>query len=317
VAMTRARQGLFFSWGEDYGGMRKKKPSRFLTEINLISDQKDKQVVNNSLVVKDKKKEKNNVEYKMPVSFSFSQIAAFKNCPKQYYYNFILKIPVRGKAQFSFGKSMHGSLQRIMELVLTKQKNNKEKNKLGALINEKEVGEIYKASWIGDWYKDKKEKEEYYKKGKDILRDFYDKHKERSPKVIFIEKGFKFKVAAGEIYSFKGVIDRIDDIGDGYKIVDYKTGKPKEKLTFDEKKQLLIYQLAAGDLFDKPIKKLSFYYLDNNSEIEFLGTNKELEKVESFLGNTIEKIKEGNFIAKPGILCKYCDFNTICEDRQK
>jgi len=317
VAMTRARLGLFFSWGEDYGGVRKKKPSRFLTEINLVVSQGEKKGGKNNLEVKDKKKEEVSVEYKMPASFSFSQIAAFQNCPKQYYYNFILKIPVKGKAQFSFGKSMHGSLQRIMELVLTKQKDKKREVKFGELINVKEIEEIYKASWIGDWYKDKEEKEKYYKKGKDILKDFHDKHEEYPPEVIFIEKGFKFKVAADEVYSFKGVIDRIDDMGDGYKIVDYKTGKPKEKLTFNEKKQLLIYQLAAGDLFDKPIKKLSFYYLDNNSEVEFLGTDKELEKVDNFLGDTIGEIKKGEFIAKPGILCKYCDFNTICEDRQK
>ncbi len=326
VAMTRAKKGLFFSWGEDYGGLRKKKPSRFLTEINLVESKKEKAETKNNLVESKKEKaEDEKIEYKLPSAFSFSQIAAFQNCPKQYYYNFILKIPVKGKAQFSFGKTMHGSLQRIMELVLTKQNSSqddlfsaqKENKKFGDLINIKEIEEIYEASWIGDWYRSKKEKEEYYKKGKDILKDFYNKYKDDLLEVVFIEKGFKFKVAADEVYSFKGVIDRIDDLGDGYKIVDYKTGKPKEKLTFDEKKQLLIYQLAASDLFDKPIKKLSFYYLDNNSEIEFLGTEKELEKVESFLGNTIEEIKKGSFIAKPGMLCKYCDFNTICKDRQK
>lgn len=327
VAMTRAREGLFFSWGEDYGGVRKKKPSLFLMETGLVSGEKEKKVGNNSLKIQDKKIEPADVEYKMPAAFSFSQIAAFENCPKQYYYNFILKIPVRGKAQFSFGKSMHGSLQRIMELILSKQKNiqsdlfsgddNKNiKKKMGELISQKEVREIYEASWIPDWFDSKKERDDYYKKGMEALEDFYGKYKDDYLSVAFIEKGFKFKVAAGEVYSFKGVIDRIDDLGDGYKILDYKTGKPKDKLTFDDKKQLLIYQLAAAELFDKPIKSLSFYYLDDNSEREFLGTNKELEKVEQFLGDTIGEIKKGKFNAKPGILCKYCDFNNICEDRQ-
>jgi len=111
------------------------------------------------------------------------------------------------------------------------------------------------------------------------------------------------------------VIDRVDEFEDGFKIIDYKTGNPKEKLTLNDKKQLLIYQLAAGQIFAKPIKKLSFYYLDNNSEIEFLGTEKELEKVESQVVETIENINSGDFSAKPGRLCKYCDFNGICEKK--
>jgi len=35
VAMTRAKQGLFFSWAPDYGGTRKKKQSRFLQELGI------------------------------------------------------------------------------------------------------------------------------------------------------------------------------------------------------------------------------------------------------------------------------------------
>ncbi|MBU1778322.1 ATP-dependent helicase, partial [Patescibacteria group bacterium] len=35
VAMTRAKDHLYFSWSPDYGGVRKKKPSRFLTELDI------------------------------------------------------------------------------------------------------------------------------------------------------------------------------------------------------------------------------------------------------------------------------------------
>jgi CRISPR/Cas system-associated exonuclease Cas4 (RecB family) len=28
----------------------------------------------------------------------------------------------------------------------------------------------------------------------------------------------------------------------------------------------------------------------------------------------IEEIKKNNFIPTPGYLCKYCDYNSICED---
>ncbi len=323
VAMTRAKKGLFFSWGKDYGGMRKKKPSRFLIELDLINNEIGSQSKNDQLqAAKIEKREDQNKkqEYPLPKHFSFSQLAAYDTCPKQYYYNFILKVPVHGKAQFSFGRAMHKTFERMMETIISRSKEEQtdlfskgktERKKLGEIIELKEIIEIYKASWVDDWFEDKKSKEDYFKKGREILREFYEKYKEEILSPLYLEKGFKFKVSAD--YSFKGVIDRIDEVDGGIKIIDYKTGSPKEKLSLKDKKQLLIYQLAGADIFEKPIKSLSFYYLDNNSEVEFLGTEKELEKVEKSITETIEKINSGCFEASPGRLCDYCDFKEICE----
>ena len=38
VGITRAKKGVFFTSAEDYGGLRKKKPSRFLYELGLIEN---------------------------------------------------------------------------------------------------------------------------------------------------------------------------------------------------------------------------------------------------------------------------------------
>jgi RecB family exonuclease len=113
------------------------------------------------------------------------------------------------------------------------------------------------------------------------------------------------------------MIDRIDLVADNkIKIIDYKTGNPKEKLTFEEKEQLLIYQLAAEEVFKEQVGSLAFYYLENNQEIEFLGTPDELDKVRGKIVETIEEIKKGDFTATPSPLCKYCDFFDICEFRK-
>ena len=134
---------------------------------------------------------------------------------------------------------------------------------------------------------------------------------------MMTEKGFNIKIAAaGELYTVRGVIDRIDDIGGKIKIVDYKTGQPKEKLSFEEKEQLLIYQIAAGDLFRQKVDSLVFYYLNNNSEAEFLGTEEELVKVKEKIIGTIREIKKGEFPPRPSQLCKWCNFFGICEFRQ-
>ncbi len=322
VAMTRAKKGLFFSWGRDYGGSRKKKPSRFLADLGLVSKEEFNGKKDNFLEKNIKKsfEKTQKIKYSLPAYFSFSQVAAYEKCPKQYYYQFILKIPVQGKAPLVFGKSLHKTLERIMEAVMAQNKHQQsqlfssfpERKKFKELISLEEVLEIYKASWIDDWFLDKKEKEDYYKKGKEILKNFYKKHAEISLAPFYLEKEFKFKISP--LFSFKGRIDRIDKISEGFKIIDYKTGAPKKKLDFNEKRQLLIYQLAGKEILDAPIKSLSFYYLDNNSEIEFLGSEKELEKTKESVENILEKIKTGDFVSQPGRVCQWCDFRDICKD---
>jgi len=337
VAMTRAKDGLYFSWAKDYGGARKKKPSRFLIECGLIKDEEKEKAINKDsdekngidpLIYQARTETKDKeLSYQAPSYFSYTQLAAFSNCPYQYRLAHILRIPRRGKAQFSFGKTMHTTLQKIFELANEKkglgQSNlfgteadqDKPVSKINISIDE--IINIYKSCWLDDWYDSKEQKEKHQKLGKKILKRFYEKYRDNWPQAIFLEKGFNIKVEANkQTYTVKGKIDRIDKVGDKIKIIDYKTGSPKEKLDFADKEQLLIYQLAIQDLFKYEVAALSFYYLKNNLEVEFLGTEKELEKVKKKIILTIGEINKGEFPPRPSMLCKYCDFFDICQFRK-
>jgi CRISPR/Cas system-associated exonuclease Cas4 (RecB family) len=100
------------------------------------------------------------------------------------------------------------------------------------------------------------------------------------------------------------------------KIVDYKTGRPKEKLEFNEKAQLLIYQQAVKEVFHQEVGALCYRYLNDNSEIEFLGKEKDFAKLDEKISATIRAIRLGEFPATPGQQCKFCDYSGICEFRK-
>ncbi len=359
VAMTRAKEGLYFSWAPDYGGVRKKRPSRFLNDISLVafSTERDIKITNNQSPIirqfsitnhqSSNKSEIENLKSKIPsfqtpTYFSYTQLAAFSNCPYQYRFAHILKIPVKGNAVFSFGKTMHATLQKVFEMAKEKEglgqsdlfgnapplkggtgglktfKNPPNPPLQGGLkVDFEEILKLYEQSWIDDWYENKKQKEEYRKKGREILKIFYEKYKDNWPANLMTEKGFNIKVKSdGAWYTVRGVIDRIDNINGKIKIIDYKTGSSKDKLTFAEKEQLLIYQIAAKDLFREEVESLSFYYLNNNSAVEFLGTEEELNKVKEKIIKTVEEIKKGEFPPRPSELCKWCNFFDICEFRK-
>ena len=117
-------------------------------------------------------------------------------------------------------------------------------------------------------------------------------------------------------YTFKGQIDRIDEIeGDQVEIIDYKTGKVKEKLSREEKEQLLIYQIAAEEVLGLKPKKLTYYFLDEGKEVTF-DPMEEKEAFKEKLITQIEAIKRSKFEPTPGFHCRYCDYKHICEYRK-
>ncbi len=80
---------------------------------------------------------------------------------------------------------------------------------------------------------------------------------------------------------------------------------------------MLIYQLAAQKTFGWQVEKLIFYYLNNNSTVEFLASQEELKQEETKINETIEKILTTDFTATPApINCKFCDFSHICPYKQ-
>ena len=114
-----------------------------------------------------------------------------------------------------------------------------------------------------------------------------------------------------------GVIDRIDEKEGGVAIIDYKTGKSKEKLTAEDKEQLLIYQIAAEEIFKLKPKELIYEYLNDGRKMSFLGSDKEKENLKEKIEAQIAKIKQSDFEPTPGWQCGFCDFKDVCDFAQR
>jgi len=322
VAMTRAKKGLFLTSALNYGGKTNKKPSLFLKELGF---EKNSSVKPEKMEIKEQDKEPSELKINSwPFSdhFSYTQLAAFNNCPYQYKLAHILKVPVKGKASFSFGKTLHNTLNEFLTLYFTNITKNQEPlfgfNNSGpqGSVSFEDLMEVYEKNWIGEWYETKSQKQEYKKLGKEILKDFYDKFISNTPKILIVngklalELPFRLKI--GE-YTLIGKIDRVEEVPGGIKIVDYKTGAKKEKLEKDDKTQLLLYQIAMEEAFKLNPINLAYYYLETGDEISFLGQEAEKQKLKDEIIKNIEKIKQSDFKATPGFHCQFCDFKSICQ----
>ncbi|HYE59714.1 MAG TPA: ATP-dependent DNA helicase, partial [Candidatus Kapabacteria bacterium] len=311
VGITRAKERLYLTSAEGYGGVRKKKMSRFLMEVGFDEKKQEKGTATTQwktqLAPKRLESAEGGIVYELPGKFSFSQIKSYQTCPYQYKLAHILKIPTRGTASFSFGQSMHATLQefyeRIQELNQASQ-GSLFGNPAVTIIESnvkvpplEELLDMYEKKWIPDWYENKRQREEYYEKGKEILKVFYASHEGNWTIPVSLESWFKIKV--GE-YIVHGRIDRIDKLADGtLEIIDYKTGQAKEKVTGEEKDQLLIYQIAVETLPEyKSIgktSKLTFYYLNDNIRTSFIGEGDDIERLQERLKETMNSIQKGQF----------------------
>lgn len=326
VAVTRAKAGLYFTSADDYGGTRVRKLSRFLDElgyqkpegkenfiVSLFDEDRGEHIVKPSV--------SREVLALVPKQFSFTQLAAFTTCPYQYKFAHVLRVPVFGRWTFSFGKTIHNTLQKYFALWLERSAKTQTtlfnspltESKLTSLVSAQEWLELYGASWIDDWYENDKQREEYKQKGKEFLRAYLESC---SPHPLFLEQDFtlKFKEVV-----LKGRIDRIDTYEDGVEIIDYKTGTPKTDKTLKtgDREQLYLYQIAARDLLGLNPKKLTFVYLENNSSISFLGFDDELTSLQQEIVERVQKIRVSQFEPTPGWHCRFCDFADICEFRAR
>jgi DNA helicase II / ATP-dependent DNA helicase PcrA len=325
VAMTRAKKHLYFTSADNYGGARDKKLSRFLIELGYENKkEKNKLIKKQSSFLSTRETTfsgtQGKIQYELPKKFSYSQMQTYEMCPYKYRFGNILKIPTFGNHYFSFGSTIHNTLQKFLELHF-KTNLNGQTDLFGndsdkQFPSYEQLIELYRENWIDQWYLDEKQKEEYREKGKGLLKNFYTDFKQKMPKVKSLEQPFSLPL--GE-HRFAGRIDRIDEVADGVEIIDYKTGKPKgEKLTTDDRRQLLFYQIAAEDVLKLPVKKLKYYYLEDekNPEREFIGDEKSKDKLKQKFLQNISDIKNQKFDPKPSqMICKFCDYKDICEYR--
>lgn len=304
VALTRAKRGLYLTSAKDYGGKRKKKPSIFLQETQSLLESRTMPTIDPLQEHTDEEAEKHqNFELVLPSKFSYTQLAAFETCPRQYQYAHVYKIQPPGRHTLSYGKSIHATLESFYKRM-----------QQGTQLSQDEFLQLFEDSWISDWYDSKAQENKQKQKGRESLLKYYESHQEKFVPPLFVEKEFNVKM--GE-YTFKGKIDRIDPFEDGVAIVDYKTGKVKTQKDVDKDEQLSLYALAAERVLGLKPLKLSLYFLDEGVRVDTERSEEDLKKFEAKVIETIDALKESHFVPTPGRQCNFCDFLNICEAGMK
>jgi len=308
VGVTRARDRLFLSWAKNYGGVREKKPSGFIGELELKpvgekNEQKTGQlsllgfniILKPEILIPQKKIDNLPLKY-----VSYSQVETFNTCSLKYYYRYVLGLTGTPSSALTFGQTLHRTLRDFHQSDLFQKEKTLD-----------DLMKLYEHHFIGEGYESIEHKKQRFEEGKEILRQYFPKSKELLGNPIYLER--KFTIRINDVFLI-GSIDRIDQRDDKtFEIIDYKTGEGKTKQReIENDAQLTIYAIAAKETIGINPDLLSLYFLERNVKVSTRRTEEQLKEKKEEIIKTVEEIQKSDFPGKSGHWCEWCEFKRIC-----
>jgi RecB family exonuclease len=181
----------------------------------------------------------------------------------------------------------------------------------GLRLSFEEVVTIFRREWTSAGFEDRHQEELYLNDGIEQLRAFHASALETPAHVTAQEKRFTIKCENG--IELIGRMDQINRVAPGeVEIIDYKTGKPKSETQAQKDLQLSVYALAAREVLDVKPVRLIYYNLQDNTCVFAAREEKQLQELHGTIQEVAFDIRAREFPARPGFICKYCEYRFLC-----
>jgi RecB family exonuclease len=217
------------------------------------------------------------------MKLSFTALRTFRDCSFRHHLRYNKGLPTRPRPLARISRALHGSLFKFHRAI-----KEQESPTLDTLLD------FYKGYYQNPT---RPLTDAQYVEGRKILTRYYDSRHGQFPTPYLLEEKFSLHVGP---YVLNGRFDRVDEVGEGYEIIDYKLGG-KNPLPPDPL-QLDIYQLALYEQAGKEATALSFYYLRANKKMALVARR---------------IIKEQAFQPHEGVWCTTCDYAEFCPAKKK
>lgn len=306
VAITRARDRLSITGRPGRG--REKTPSGYLRP--LLLDPKLRQVLaqreaGNAPAARPPLEMSPVLSWMvMPASFkgrelplSANAVQNYATCPMKFKLQHDWNIPGDAAAALQYGNAIHTVLRRYYDPAAH------------AGLNLENIVQAFEAEFSKAVVDDPMQRKMYQEQGAKQLQALIESRPKNSVEVLAAEHKFTFKLDGLEIV---GRIDRMDRLDDNaVRVVDYKTGSPKDQRFADESLQLSIYAMGVSRMGYSP-RELVIANLQDATEVVTFRTQKQLETAQRKIEEAAEGIARGEFDPDPGPHCVWCEFRKLC-----
>jgi DNA helicase-2/ATP-dependent DNA helicase PcrA len=300
VAMTRARVRLYLSYATHYEGGRRWRESRFFDEVRKAG----RHVFIERVIAG---------QPQMPaapppnghfidVQLSYSAIAAYRDCPRQYRYRYVERLPAPQSAEAVNGVILHEVLRRAGEL-----------RKQGEVVTSRRLRAIHDAVWTATSFPDARRAPAFKRNGAQEL-EAYRARGGFDAVPAYVEHAFDVAVQSNGLgWKLRGVIDRVDPAGDGWKIIDFKSGRPVTRRKRDL--QVALYAVAAKSALDLNNVELEVVYLASGESVVVEKVTELMREAEAEGAEVAAGIRAGRFEPRPERRrCRLCPYRLACTD---
>lgn len=234
VAATRASDHLTLSRAEHYGaGSRKAPPSQFLEPMETaLGAQLMRTEAAQALTVTTSAAATGDWRHHVPESLTFGQIDTYGNCPRQYAYRYVFRLPERPSREKAFGDLIHAVLQRAGERRLR-----------GEAITGSDFMTMLEEEWKTTRTLDKRAHGDLLAAAAAALERYALDPAWTGADLREVEAPLTLRL---DPFSLRLRADRIEGVAgtEGVRIVDTKTGRPKDAAALRSDLQAGLYALA-------------------------------------------------------------------------
>lgn len=303
VAMTRARDRLYLSWAERYEGSRGWRPSRFLAEVLSAGGRhvKERELPAMPLPTAEPPP----LPTASPngrVTLSFTSIAAYRECPRQYRFRYVYRLPAPQSAEAVYGVVVHRALLAAGR-----------RRAAGEVVDAALMDRLVDEAWSEARFPDPRRLPALRSLSRAQLRRFVATDGFAGTPHL-LEEGFE---VALDGFKLRGVIDRLDTPpADGsWRLVDYKTGSPQPASRLRRDLQLALYALAAREALGIDRIELEVVHLKDASRVVLPATDELLSQAREVAGEVAAGVRAGEFEARPERRrCSLCAYRLACSD---
>jgi DNA helicase-2/ATP-dependent DNA helicase PcrA len=296
VAMTRARRHLYLTRASHYEGGRRWRDSRFLEEVRAAGS---RTVLQREIAPSDEAVAAPvGARQALDAVLSFSAIAAYLDCPRQYWYRQEQRLPVVQSAEAVHGVILHEVLRQAGEA-----------RKSGSQVSSRMLSSLHDAIWSQVTFPDPRRAATFKRIGVAQLEEYRKKGGfDAAPE--YLEHQFS---AAIDGWTLRGVIDRVDRTESGWRIVDYKSGRPLTRRRRDL--QVALYALGASTALRLDPLELEVVYLATGQSVRVEKVAELVSEATRQGAEVAEGVKAGRFEARPERRrCRLCPYRLVCAE---
>lgn len=236
--------------------------------------------------------------------WSATAIEQFLGCPLRYWWQRIERWETPSTAALVIGRAVHEALEHLLAL----PPDERIPERADAFLAEALTSELALVAGQGI------DEVEVREGSARAMASYWDTESPADVEVApdGLEREVRTELAG---LPFLGHIDRIAVAEPGLRVTDYKTGAPKPKYWWSYWRQQLLYAAALDDM-GEPAAEIELLYLKEPRAVTRpvypAAVRRALADLERAHQQRDEMARAGAWEARPGPLCRYCDFQPVC-----